>query len=175
MNKERMDSVKMDVRQKKRLYLLISWAAVLLWMAVIFISSAQPAQVSGANRKGIVVKLVQAAERTKLIEPGKSTDPNLMGLLDHYFRKCTHGVVYFILGALTLHALYRSGRTGKKQYLLSFFFCVLYAASDEFHQLFVPGRGGQVQDVLIDSTGAALGLCVLWGITRKRKTKSRRK
>ena len=28
-----------------------------------------------------------------------------------------------------------------------------YAASDEFHQLFVPGRGGSIRDVAIDAIG----------------------
>jgi len=30
--------------------------------------------------------------------------------------------------------------------------------SDEFHQLFVPGRARQLKDVLIDSTGATVGI-----------------
>ena len=37
---------------------------------------------------------------------------------------------------------------------------ILYAASDEFHQSFVAGRGATVMDVGIDSIGAGLGL--LW-------------
>jgi VanZ family protein len=37
-------------------------------------------------------------------------------------------------------------------------FCVLYAVSDEVHQLFVPGRGAQVTDVLIDNAGAFVGI-----------------
>ena len=39
-----------------------------------------------------------------------------------------------------------------------------YAATDEMHQLFVPGRSGQVSDVLLDSAGAMAGLAVLGGI-----------
>lgn len=159
---------KMDGLQRKRLAVTLSWAAVLLWMTVIFLSSAQPAQVSGASSKGIVVKLVQAAERVKWVEPGKSEDSDLMGAWDHYFRKCTHAAVYFILALLTVNALSRSGVKGKKRYLLAFLLCALYAGSDEFHQLFVPGRGGQVRDVLIDSAGAAAGLCIVWGRTLKR-------
>ena len=38
---------------------------------------------------------------------------------------------------------------------------VLYAASDEFHQLFVPGRAGRVSDVLIDSSGVLLGIAIV--------------
>ena len=37
---------------------------------------------------------------------------------------------------------------------------VLYACSDEFHQLFVAGRAGRINDVLIDSAGAVLGLAL---------------
>ena len=40
----------------------------------------------------------------------------------------------------------------------------LYAATDEVHQLFVPGRSGQVSDVLLDSAGAIAGLALLGGI-----------
>ena len=36
-----------------------------------------------------------------------------------------------------------------------------YAVTDEFHQLFVPGRSGQMTDVMIDSGGALVGLLAL--------------
>ena len=39
-----------------------------------------------------------------------------------------------------------------------------YAATDEFHQLFVPGRSGQISDVILDSAGAALGVLLMTGI-----------
>ena len=35
---------------------------------------------------------------------------------------------------------------------------ILYAVSDEFHQLFVPGRAGQFRDVLVDGAGTVLGV-----------------
>jgi len=35
--------------------------------------------------------------------------------------------------------------------------CVFYSISDEFHQAFVPGRGSQIKDVLIDGAGAIVG------------------
>ena len=41
----------------------------------------------------------------------------------------------------------------------------LYAASDEIHQLFVPGRSGQLRDVLLDSAGVAAGILLAWMIT----------
>ena len=42
---------------------------------------------------------------------------------------------------------------------------ILYASTDELHQLFVPGRSGQVKDVLIDGCGAVIGALIIWGIS----------
>lgn len=44
--------------------------------------------------------------------------------------------------------------------LLSWVFCILYAASDEIHQIFVPGRACMLTDVCIDSAGALLGIAL---------------
>ena len=41
---------------------------------------------------------------------------------------------------------------------------LLYSASDELHQVFVPTRTGMVSDVFIDTGGGAMGLLLLWGI-----------
>jgi len=39
---------------------------------------------------------------------------------------------------------------------------LLYSASDEIHQAFVPGRTARISDVMIDTAGGAFGLGVLW-------------
>lgn len=41
---------------------------------------------------------------------------------------------------------------------------ILIAALDEFHQLFVPGRGGTPQDVLLDYSGMVTGYFVCLGV-----------
>jgi VanZ family protein len=48
-------------------------------------------------------------------------------------------------------------------------FALLYAATDEFHQTFVPSREGCIRDVIIDGTGALGALLLLWAIGRWRK------
>lgn len=90
-------------------------------------------------------------------------------LLDGPFRKLAHVVVYFLLGLVT----YRGFAMGSKQYSLpagirSFLFCVAYAATDEYHQSFVKGRGPSVHDVALDSAAAALALFLLWLWKRSR-------
>jgi len=47
--------------------------------------------------------------------------------------------------------------------------CILYAASDEWHQTFVPGRGGTVSDVCIDTTGIMLAW-LAWSVRDRRRT-----
>ena len=41
---------------------------------------------------------------------------------------------------------------------ISLLFSFLYAGSDEIHQFFVGGRSASFKDVLIDSTGACIGI-----------------
>jgi VanZ family protein len=84
-------------------------------------------------------------------------------LLDAPFRKLAHVIVYFLLGLVT----YRGFAMGSKVYSLpaslrSLVFCALYAATDEYHQSFVKGRGPAVHDVALDSAAAALALFLLW-------------
>ncbi|PGY12090.1 VanZ family protein [Bacillus sp. AFS031507] len=52
--------------------------------------------------------------------------------------------------------------------------CVLFAVSDEFHQLFVAGRGAQVKDVFNDSAGAMMGI-VIFRIANRFLSKKKRK
>jgi len=65
-----------------------------------------------------------------------------------------------------INALRRSGVNEYRSVVLALGICVLFAISDEVHQLFVPGRGGQVSDVLIDSAGASVGLGIYLLVSR---------
>ncbi len=57
-----------------------------------------------------------------------------------------------------MNAFIMSGVKGYKAFVFSLIFCILYAITDEIHQLFVPGRGTEVTDVLIDGIGALIGI-----------------
>ncbi|SDQ12968.1 VanZ family protein [Carnobacterium viridans] len=78
--------------------------------------------------------------------------------LHHFIRKNAHFFIYLILGVLVKYALNSTGVSEFKSVTISLLICVAYAFSDEIHQLVVPGRGGQLSDVVIDSYGAGLGI-----------------
>jgi len=90
-----------------------------------------------------------------------------LGTWDLVLRKAAHAVEFAVLGALLLRAL------GSERAALALAFGIAYAASDELHQLFVPGRRGSVLDVLIDAVGVALGVA-LWRRLSRRTPRLRR-
>lgn len=81
-------------------------------------------------------------------------------------RKGAHVTEYAILALLLYRAIRRSLNRQPEEWCRkcaawAWGLAFLYAASDEWHQTFVPSRGGSINDMLIDCSGAALGL-VLW-------------
>lgn len=137
-------------------YIIMSWAAAAVWMLVIFAFSAQAAEQSSRLSAGVTEVVVKTVEKV-----APKAEINVHSL-NHIIRKNAHFFLYMILGLLVMNAFRRCGNTVKKSLVLSFLVCVLYAVSDEIHQLYVPGRGAQMTDVIIDSLGAVTGLLFYW-------------
>lgn len=148
---------------KRKIYKAFAWIAVGLWMGLIFYLSHQPASASSQLSGGMMDFFINTVEG---LVPFLKI--NWTGF--HYIvRKSAHLTAYFILGVLVLHALKSSKMASWHNVLIAFFICVIYATSDEVHQLFIPGRSGEITDVLIDSGGAAGGIGVYQLISRIRK------
>ena len=120
-------------------------AAVLLaaWMLVIFIFSAMPAEASD-EKSMLIVNILDSL--------GLNTQGSLADLANHIVRKSAHFIEYALLYFFALN-LMRYYFTFNKALLMSLAIVFLYACTDEFHQLFVPGRAGRFSDVLIDTSG----------------------
>lgn len=87
---------------------------------------------------------------------------------DYVVKKSGHFIGYGLLSLSYFHAL----QYDKRRYWLAWLMALLYAASDEFHQSFVPGRGSSIVDVvLFDGLGA---LSSLWLYFRYLKKKENR-
>ena len=131
---------------------------LVLWMGFIFSMSSENAEKS-SNTSGQTIRVVLSAV------PGFEEQPeevkvNIIEKLQFIVRKSAHFIGYMILGILASGLILQYENINKK-YPLAFLICVIYAISDEIHQLFVPGRAGQVRDVLIDSAGSFLGIILV--------------
>ncbi len=109
---------------------LFYWVPVVLWAGLIFYLSSIPSLNSG------------------------------LGVWDFVLRKCAHVFEYAVLSFLLARALGRSFGITRKVLAWTAMLALLYAASDEYHQTFVPGRGPSVHDVVIDSIGIALAVWI---------------
>lgn len=149
---------------------IISWTCVFAWMILIFGLSSQVAEQSSRLSSTVTEVVVNVVENV-----ATQAEINIY-TLNHIIRKNAHFFLYLVLGILAMNAFRRSGNNMVKSLAFSFLLCVFYAASDEIHQLYVPGRGAQVTDVLIDSSGACVGIFGYWfsarifGAKRTKKT-----
>ncbi len=142
------------------MYKILSWIAVVFWMGLIFYLSHQHATISSELSSGITEMLINVL--------GKFTSPFQLGdgELHHIVRKSAHFLAYLTLGVLVLNSLRRSDIFGKRSVGIALLICILFATTDEVHQLFIPGRSGEARDVLIDSAGACMGIVVYFIISR---------
>ena len=134
---------------------LLPWTIVILWMALIFFLSHQLAMESSELSSGITKRLYDII---KLIAPDIRLD---QGSLNYIIRKSAHFSIYLILGLLVANGLLYSNLSIINSILIALMICILYAISDEIHQIFIPGRCGQVSDVLLDSLGGLVGILLL--------------
>ena len=84
----------------------------------------------------------------------------LVSNLQFIVRKIAHVTIYTGLGALLYGGVSYFLKNPLLTFLVSWFFGTVFAALDEWHQLSVPGRTGQLSDVMIDSCGVCIG-CML--------------
>jgi len=139
--------------RRKRLFCVLLWAAALGWMAMIFWFSAKDGTASGGMSGGLIrffavrvspgFSQLDAAEQAAVVESWQFA-----------VRKLAHFSEYAVLGGLYAAAIRLSlnGRSGRGAAALRTGLPLLlglaYAAGDEWHQAFVPGRGPAVRDVL---------------------------
>ena len=141
---------------------LTRWVPVLCWMALIFMASTDT---------------LSAAHTSRFVEPlllrlFPHISAQTVDFIHFCFRKGGHLSEYAILGILLWRAVpeHRTNpdvadwwRAG-----VALLVATLYAATDEYHQSFVPSRGPSVHDVLIDACGAAVALAIVCLANRKR-------
>ncbi len=128
------------------------------WMGMIYYFSSVPADDSTVQSMSVTEQIIEifahitGASEVKLSSWVISVEP--------YVRKLAHMSEYALLFILLFIAFRFYIKSYKKNVLISFLICVLYACTDEWHQTFIDGRAGMPADVLIDACGAAIVIIV---------------
>jgi len=135
-------------------------------MALIFAFSHQKAQESTQVSSFMSYGMARKINFIFSLDWTKETLVNYAGIWEYPLRKAAHMSEYAFLAVVYLGNFSQYKKTYSKRYILAWAAAVLYAASDEFHQLFVEGRSGQFSDVCIDGGGALLGVCFAWMFLR---------
>ena len=159
----------MKLTKRHIIYILITLGL----MVFIFVQSALPADLSQNESNFLVPFFVKVFH----VLPDTAS---------FIIRKSAHFLEYTALGlilTLTVRSLWFSASEAKNgnvssraevlSAILSFVIGALYAATDEFHQMFVNGRSGELRDWSIDAGGVLLGvliICLIQGIRKKRRT-----
>ena len=143
------------------------WMPAVIWMALIFLGSTD----------------VLSAEHTSrfLVPFLRWLNPEITGatlaFVQTIIRKLGHVTEYAILATLLWRAL-RAGTTLNLRVWVLFAVvwtaCAMFAATDEFHQAFVPSRTSSFQDVIIDICGALIGLTICIALAAPKVVKQTR-
>ena len=142
--------------KKKHIITVFNWLLVVICMTAIFLfshqDSSQSGELSGNISEAIYGPIVETFPDTDVTEESIHISLRMLG----------HFGLFMLLGATLINALYRDLKDKRYAVLFSILGAMLYAVTDETHQIFVPGRTFEIFDILIDSLGATVGVMILY-------------
>lgn len=130
-------------------------------MIMIFAFSTQDAEKSDRTSGFISDTVVRLVYRD-YEQMNPASQQSIYAEIQHIVRKCAHFTEYCLLGfmlRLCLESWFGHRKRGKwRLFTLALCAGILYACTDEIHQLMIDGRSGQWTDVLVDSGGVLTGV-----------------
>ena len=157
---------------KKIVFRIIFLILILIISSIIFGFSNQNGETSSGISKKIITKIadivnINNEKRTTFIIEGEKV-----------IRKLAHFGIYTLLGlfSMSFFATFKISRV--KQTVMTTSWGILYASTDELHQLFINGRNASILDVILDTSGVIFGIFIvilILNIVKKLKTKEYKK
>ena len=143
------------------------WVRVLLWCclaltaAAIFLFSSQEGTLSG-KVSDVIVRFIVSMVEEGSTEGADAVQPGVYSFVCKLVRKAAHFTEFAALGFFLrmLAGAYGLTRATRWCWLAG----ALYACTDEMHQLFVAGRAGMWQDVLLDAGGVLAGITFAYAV-----------
>lgn len=155
------------VNRKSQTFFVASWAAVVIMLIVIFWFSAQDGTTLNEDLGGISAFKAWLAQMASAAL-GQQVDVSPIG----------HFTEYLLLGATLENALSLTAERMARQgcapsawrlVVLTTVLSSAYGVSDEFHQIFTPGRSCDPADWLVDTIAALIGSLVIALLLNKTK------
>ena len=129
---------------------------IIIWMITVFRFSNQGGTESSSTSAKVTKVIVDVVVNDKKEE----NKVQIANKIEKVVRKFAHYTIYTIGGVLIMNYAYTTDKTKKQQTFGSLLFGAFYAATDEVHQYFVPGRSARVFDVGIDTLGVITGIII---------------
>ena len=141
---------------KRTIFLIL----IIINCITIFYFSNQVADVSSTSSGRIVNFIANLLPFIKNM-PEAEKEVICSEVLQPIVRKTAHFSIYALLGFWIINFALTYRGSDYKKVLWSWIFGTVYAITDEIHQLFIPGRSGEIRDVCIDSLGVLTGILVV--------------
>ncbi|RHO03643.1 VanZ family protein [Clostridium sp. AF37-5AT] len=137
---------------------LLAWLPALFVAAAIFWFSSKPAVESTEMSDSVSRLILLIGTKFGFFRGDPAQYADLIELMSFPVRKAAHMTEYLVFYCTVRFGLRFTHRTSnvKRRLLAALAIVFLYACTDEFHQLFVPGRAGRFTDVLIDCFGVTV-------------------
>ena len=136
---------------------IIFFILVIINCITIFYYSNQVADTSSGSSGRVVNFLDEKFHITKGMDKNEA-ETFKSEVLQPIVRKTAHFTLYTLLGLFIMNFVLTYNGTTYQKGLLSFILGVIYAISDEIHQIFIEGRSCEFRDVCIDSLGILTGI-----------------
>lgn len=136
---------------KTNILRIIFLILIIINSLIIFGFSSQNGEESSSLSKTVITKIADILNI-------KENRTAFLDLGEKIIRKLAHFSIYTLLGIWSISFLHTFNIKIKYQVIISSIWGILYAITDEFHQMFSIGRNASIDDVIIDTLGVIFGL-----------------
>ncbi len=142
----------------------IKRAILIILLILTFFQIFRFSNQNGEKSSGISRKITTAVTKNvkKIQELDKNKQEEVLGKIEKVIRKLAHFSIYMVVGILMMLLMNTYKIKQFYRIAISLITGIIYASSDEIHQLFIPGRSAMITDVMIDTLGVSVGILLMF-------------
>lgn len=166
-----MFMLQINTKDKTKITRCVILMLILFAFIIIFLFSSENSDKSEGTSNKVIDFIININPYTKNLSNIQKNELSKKMLTP--IRKLAHFSIYTVVGATVMSYMCTYDIDKKNKIYVTLGIGMIYAISDEIHQLFVSGRTGRIIDVLIDTIGVLFGIGIV--IIIRKRIKSRKK